>query len=93
MKNIILSVAVIAAFAGISTPAFAYTIVDGQPVFGYVRGVAPVNPMPTPDFIYQTAQPVLPVIGNTRVVDLYNLLQPQDKQAFLNMIARTHLFY
>lgn len=91
MKKIILATVLIGAFAVSASPAFAYTMVNGQKVMGYVRGVKPVDlqehwtPTPTPEASST-------VTGNTRVYDILKILPTmQDQMSLLRMIDSTGL--
>lgn len=91
MKKFILAASVVGMFAATATPALAYTMVNGQKVFGYDRnGTAPAQR----NFVYDApVTPVMAVTGNTRVYDMSKALLPQDRQSFIDMIKRTGLSY
>ncbi len=93
-KLIILSVIVLLGF-GIAAPAFAYTLVNGQPVFGFVSGY---KPLPGPEQAFVGGTVTTPdvqgsVFGNTRVYDLMKAINPSDVAAFLAIVKRAGIRY
>lgn len=95
MKKFLFVAVAVAVFVSSAPSASAYTLVNGQPVFGFVRGIAP-QPGPEQAFIEKVEspiQPLLDVVGNTRIYDLIKAIRPEDVQLFLDIVKRAGIRY
>lgn len=93
-KVIAAAVVAIAIFGGVQH-AYAYTIVNGQPVFGNVSGVKPA-PGPEQAFVAESAHApvyVSDVVGNTRIYDFIKDIKSSDIAAFLAIVSRAGIHY
>lgn len=96
MKKILLTSIIFAtAFVASASSASAMTIVNGQPVFGYVSGYKPA-PGPEQAFVGDTVYApsiITDVVGNTRIYDFIKDIKSSDIDTFLAIVRRAGIHY
>lgn len=91
-----LIVAVLVAVFGVTSQAHASVyLIDGKLVNGYVSGVQPMPSVESRDVTEMTYPQEVkqPLVGNTRIQDFLNMINPIDVPLFLDIVRRAGIKY